>query len=83
MLYYFTADPCSSNPSNASQTCSPDPGSDRGYICYIILQLIHVPLILAMLARLAHQILVQTEAIYVNVHQDMQEIVMNVKVCKG
>ena len=29
----FTADPCSSNSCNVSQTCSPGPGSDRGYIC--------------------------------------------------
>ena len=34
-----------------------------------------------MIARLAHQIQAQTEAIYVNVHQDMQGIAMNVKVC--
>ena len=50
-------------------------------ILYLFLQLIHVPLILVMLARLAHQIQALTEAIYVNVHQDMQEIVMSVKVC--
>ena len=34
-----------------------------------------------MIARLAHQIQAQTEAIYVNVHQDMQRIAMNVKAC--